>query len=164
MASERGPQVHEPVERQDHLLSPPLHRSGRKLLEDFEVLADEGGGARDVAGRRWIQLLKDGQDFETDAIAGVLAGQVCRVRAIGLVYLFQVIQDLPARAPDEGALDPTPHGRDAGEPAQARAPRQVHEHGFGHVVGSVPRRNDPQSQPDGHLLGESVPLISRPLL
>ena len=80
MAPERGRKFKSLVERQDHLLSPPLQDPGRKLFEDFEVLADEGGGARDVAGRRRIQLLQDGQDFETDALRAYLP-----VRFVGSV-------------------------------------------------------------------------------
>ena len=164
MAPERGPQLQERVERQDHLLSPHLQAPGRKLFEDFEVLAGEGRGARDVAGRRRIELLQDGQHFETDAVAGVLAGQVRGVRTIGLVQVSPGNPGSPARALDKGTLDLAPHGRDAGEPAQPGAPRQVHKHGLGHVVGGVTGGDDLEAHAGGHLFGEPVPLVTRPLL
>ncbi len=59
VAPERGRHLPELVERHYDLLAPPADLANDEAFEDFEVLAQEGGGASYVAPGPRIELLQD---------------------------------------------------------------------------------------------------------
>ena len=63
-------------------------------------------------------------------------GDICQVDRL------QIVENVPARQPDQGAYDPVcSHRRDTGKTDRAAASDQKHQHQFGVVVRLMPQRN-----------------------